>query len=65
MVLGKTTHSMIAVPFVLEGAVRGVLTAVRFTEDGGFGEQETAVIGRCAEILSQLMVRNLAGAIME
>jgi putative methionine-R-sulfoxide reductase with GAF domain len=65
MVLGKTTHSMIAVPFVLEGAVRGVLTAVRFTEDDGFCERETAVIGRCAEILSKLMVGNLAGAIME
>ena len=65
MVLGKTTHSMIAVPFVLEGAVRGVLTAVRFTEDEGFGERETAVIGRCAEILSKLLVQNLAGTIME
>jgi DNA-directed RNA polymerase specialized sigma24 family protein len=65
MVLGKTTHSMIAVPFLLEGAARGVLTAVRFTEDGGFGDRETAVIGRCAEILSKLMVGNLAGAIME
>jgi DNA-directed RNA polymerase specialized sigma24 family protein len=65
MVLGKTTHSMIAVPFLLEGAIRGVLTAVRFSEDGGFGDRETAVIGRCAEILAKLMVQNLAGAIME
>jgi DNA-directed RNA polymerase specialized sigma24 family protein/putative methionine-R-sulfoxide reductase with GAF domain len=65
MVLGKTTHSMIAVPFLLEGTIRGVLTAVRFSEDGGFGDRETAVIGRCAEILAKLMVQNLAGAIME
>ncbi|MGL4401880.1 MAG: GAF domain-containing protein [Luteolibacter sp.] len=65
MVLGKTTHSMIAVPFLLGGSVRGVLTAVRFRENEGFGESETAVVGRCAEILSKLMVQNLAGAIME
>ena len=65
MVLGKTTRSMIAVPFHLGGTVRGVLTAVRFEDDGGFGARETGVIGRCAEILSSLMIQNLAGQIME
>lgn len=65
MVLGKTIHSMIAVPFLLGGAVRGVLTAVRFTEDEGFGDRKTTGIGCCAEILSKLIVRNLATAILE
>lgn len=64
MALGKTTRSMIAVPFLLGGSARGVLTAVRFTEDEGFGDRETAVIGRCAEILAKLMVQNLASAIL-
>lgn len=65
MVLGRTTRSMIAVPFHFGGVVRGVLTAIRHTEDEGFGDRETGVIERCAEILSGLMIRNLSEAIME
>ena len=62
--LGKTTHGMIAVPFVLAGTVRGVLTAVRLTRDDAFGEKETRIVGNHAEILADLMVRNLTRKIL-
>ena len=62
--LGKTTHSMIAVPFVLAGTVRGVLTAVRLTREEPFGEKETRIIANHAEILAVLMVQNLTRRIL-
>jgi DNA-directed RNA polymerase specialized sigma24 family protein len=62
--LGKTTRAMVAVPFVLAGAPRGVLTAVRFTSDAAFGESETRIVGRYAEILANLMVQNLTARIL-
>ncbi|MES2661047.1 MAG: GAF domain-containing protein [Verrucomicrobiota bacterium] len=62
--LGKTTHGMIAVPFVLGGVIRGVMTAVRLTGDEPFGENETRIVGRYAEILANLMVRNLTVKIL-
>jgi len=62
--LGKTTQSMIAVPFVLAGTVRGVLSAVRFTTDKPFGESDTRSIGHCAEILASLMLQNLTSRIL-
>jgi len=64
IVLGKTTHGMIAVPFVLGGVVRGVVTAVRLTHDEPFGDTETRIIGRYAEILARLMEQNLAAKIL-
>ena len=62
--LGKTTHSMIAVPMVLAGTVRGVLTAVRFTPHNPFGECETRIVERYAEILANLLSQNLIAKIL-
>lgn len=62
--LGKTTRAMIAVPFVLAGTVRGVLTAVRTTSDMPFGEKETRIVSCYAEILGNLMIQNLTAKIV-
>lgn len=58
--LQKTTRSMIAVPFELAGAVRGVLTAVRIHRDDGFDEQETSIVERGSRVLAELFTSNLA-----
>ena len=62
--LGKTTRAMIAVPFVLAGSVRGVLTAVRFTRDESFGERESRSVQHHAKILANLMLQNLTARIL-
>jgi DNA-directed RNA polymerase specialized sigma24 family protein len=62
--LGKTTHAMIAVPFMLSGTARGVLTAVRLTHGDPFGERETRLVGYQAEILAALIERNLSNQIL-
>ena len=62
--LGKTTRAMIAVPFVLAGSARGVLTAVRFTRDEAFGECETRSLQRYGEILASLMLQNLTAKVL-
>jgi len=62
--MGKTTRTMIATPFALAGAVRGVLTAVRLTREEPFGPRETAMLERHAEILSAHMVQNLTTEIL-
>lgn len=62
--LGKTTRAMIAVPFVLGGTVRGVLTAVRFTRDVAFVEHDTRIVQRYAEILANLLIQNLTSRIL-
>ncbi len=62
--LGKTTQGMIAVPFVLAGTARGVLTAVSLSRDEAFGERETRIVARYAEILANLMERNLISKIL-
>lgn len=64
IVLGKTTHGMIVVPFVLGGTIRGVMTAVRLARDDPFGESETRIVGRYAEILASLMVQKLTDRIL-
>ena len=55
---------MIAVAFVLAGSVRGVLTAVRFTSDRGFGAGQTRSVARFADILAALMSQNLIDRIL-
>jgi DNA-directed RNA polymerase specialized sigma24 family protein len=62
--LGKTTHSMIAVPVSLAGTIRGVLTVVRLTEGQSLGERETRMFQSYAEILASLMVQNLTTKIL-
>ncbi len=62
--LGKTTHGMIAVPFVLAGTARGVLTAVSLSHDQAFSDRETRIVTRYAEILASLMVQNLNDRIL-
>jgi hypothetical protein len=57
--LGKTTHSMIAVPFAPAGVTRGVLTAVHLGRDHAFGPWETSVIERQARVMAELFVANL------
>ena len=58
--MGKTTHSMIAVPFNLFGSARGVLTAVRLSGDEDFGAKETGILERHANLLVELFVSNLS-----
>lgn len=62
--LGKSTHSMIAVPFVLGGAARGVLTAVRLTPGEPFGDEELRIIGRQAGVLAELFAGSLGRNIL-
>ncbi len=62
--LSKTTRAMIAVPFQIGGSVRGVVTAVRFARAGIFGEKETAVLARHAEIMAGLMTRAIEERIL-
>jgi hypothetical protein len=50
--LGKTTHSMIAVPFRILDHTRGVLTAVRLANSEPFSSAETAVMARQAQALA-------------
>lgn len=57
--LGKTTRSMIAVPFAPAGITRGVLTAVHLGQDDAFGLWETGIIERQALVMAELFVANL------
>ena len=50
--LGKTTRSMIAVPFRIMNHTRGVLTAVRLTNTKPFGSAETGIMERQAQALA-------------
>jgi hypothetical protein len=58
--MGKTTRSMIAVPFVPAGNSRGVLTAVRLESDHPFTQREIGIIERQALLLAELLTGNLA-----
>lgn len=62
--LGKTTHSMIAIPISLAGTIRGVLTVVSLTEDHSLGDREIRMFQSYAEILATLMVQNLTTKIL-
>jgi DNA-directed RNA polymerase specialized sigma24 family protein len=62
--LGKTTRHMIAVPFVLAGPVRGVLTAVRLVSEQPFGNRETAMLERHSEILAAGFICSLTERIL-
>lgn len=64
LALGKTTHGMIAVPVVLAGSVRGVLTAVRCTRDEAFGPKEIHSLVRYSQILADLLVQKLTAKIL-
>jgi hypothetical protein len=57
--MGKTTRSMIAVPFIPAGNSRGVLTAVRLDSDHPFSQREIGVIERQALVLAELFAVNL------
>lgn len=50
--LGKTTRSLIAVPFRMLDQTRGVLTAVRLSNTEPFGSAETAIMERQAKALA-------------
>ena len=56
---------MIAVPMVLAGTARGVLTAVRITRTEPFDPGETLAVARYAEILANLLIQNLTSRILE
>ncbi len=62
--LGKVTQGMIAVPFLLAGAVKGVLTAVRLTSDEPFDAAEKESLARHSEILAELMTHRLTEKIL-
>jgi hypothetical protein len=62
--LGKTTHSIIALPVSLAGTIRGVLTVVRLKEGESLGERETNMFQRYGEILASLMVQYLTKRIL-
>lgn len=61
--LGKTTRSMIAVPFSPAATIRGVLTAVRFRSDKEFEIRDMEIIGRQSEVLAGMFVSNLVARI--
>lgn len=58
--MGRTTRSMIAVPFAPAGETRGVLTAVRFEDGGEFHRADAAVLRRSSEVLSTLFATSIA-----
>jgi DNA-directed RNA polymerase specialized sigma24 family protein len=61
--LGKTTRSMIAVPFRIQDQTRGVLTAVRLAGGEPFGASEAAVIERQAQALAVHFIAELSARI--
>jgi hypothetical protein len=61
--LGKSTQSMIAVPFRVRDRVCGVLTAVRLGEADPFGTGESSMIERQAAALAALLDAVLAARI--
>jgi DNA-directed RNA polymerase specialized sigma24 family protein len=62
--LGKSTRSMIAVPFVPGGSVRGVITAVRLHSGEPFGRADLRTVERHAEIFAELFVNCLTKRIL-
>lgn len=63
--LGKITHCMIAVPFILGGGVRGVLTAVRSKTKLAFDDEGKDVLDRYSKILADLMILGLTEKILD
>ncbi len=62
--LGKSTRSMIAVPFRIRERVYGVLTAVRLGEGGPFGDREAGIVERQAAGMASLMESGLVARIL-
>ena len=62
--LGKSTRSMIAVPFRWMDCTRGVLTAVRFGTSA-FSTDETGVIERQARMMARLLQLSLQSRVLE
>jgi DNA-directed RNA polymerase specialized sigma24 family protein len=61
--LGKSTHSMIAVPFRVRDRVCGVLTAVRLGVADAFGERETGMLERQARAMATMLESNIVARI--
>jgi hypothetical protein len=55
MALGKTTQSMIAVPFHNRNATCGVLTAVRIGQDSSFQAGDASCMERQSEVMASLL----------
>jgi len=64
MALGKTTRSMIAAPFTIAGATRGVVTAVRLAVAAPFSAQDAATVSHHAEVLSQLILATVRDRVL-
>ena len=62
--LGKSTRSMIAVPFVPGGSMRGVITAVRLSSGEPFGGADLRTVELHAEIFAELFVGSLTKHIL-
>lgn len=61
--LGRSTRSMLAVPFRWMNSTRGVLTAVRF-DAGPFQDQETKKLERHAQLLELQLCHELQAGIL-
>ncbi|MCB1130326.1 MAG: hypothetical protein KDN05_04300 [Verrucomicrobiae bacterium] len=57
--MGRSTRSMIAVPFVPPGGTRGVLTAVRFGSGAGFHRADVAKVHRFSAVLAELFAARI------
>jgi DNA-directed RNA polymerase specialized sigma24 family protein len=63
--LGRPIQSMIAVPFLLAGSTRGVVTAVRWKQEEPFQAADSETLGRLSEIMSELMTAAISRRILE
>ena len=63
--LGRTIQSMIAVPFLLAGSTRGVVTAVRWKHEEPFQTADSETLSRLSDIMSELMTAAITRRILE
>lgn len=63
--LGRTIQSMIAVPFLLAGSTRGVVTAVRWKHEEPFQAADSETLSRLSDIMSELMTAAITRRILE
>lgn len=64
MVLGKNTHSMIAVPFCPAEIPMGVLTAVRLADSDGFTTAQTESFERHGLVFAELFTASLTRCLL-
>lgn len=63
--LGRSIQSMIAVPFMLAGSTRGVVTAVRWKHEEPFQAADSETLSHLSDIMSELMTAAITRRILE